>query len=170
MALAWTLRARSGQPSAQIQRGKYLVESVAMCGDCHKPRNEKGEPIQEKWLHGSPLPFKPAVPIPAWADKTPKIAGLPGWEDNDAIRFLMTGLAYNDLPARPPMPQYRLTREEATAVVAYLRSLTPEQKIEPDEQIASSTTSDLFLHGRRGRCRGVPIQRFPINYWFPCSI
>ena|SRR5215469_12561166 len=105
MALAWTLRARPGQPSAQIQRGKYLVESVAMCGDCHKPRNEKGEPIQEKWLHGSPLPFKPAVPIPAWADKTPKIAGLPGWEDNDAIRFLMTGLAYNDLPARPPMPQ-----------------------------------------------------------------
>jgi len=68
------------------------------------------------------------VPIPVWADKTPKIAGLPGWEDKNAIRFLMTGLAYNDLPARPPMPQYRFTREEATAVVVYLRSLGPDQK------------------------------------------
>src|SRR5215469_1056769 len=103
MALAWTLGARSEQPSSQIQPGKYLVESVALCGDCHTPHNEKGEPIQEKWLQGSPLPFKPAVPIPVWADKTPKIAGLPGWEDKNAIRFLMTGLAYNDLPARPPM-------------------------------------------------------------------
>ena len=129
MALAWTLRARSEQPSSQIQRGKYLVERVAMCGDCHTPHNEKGEPIQEKWLQGSPLPFKPAVPIPVWADKTPKIAGLPGWEDKNAIRFLMTGLAYNDLPARPPMPQYRFTREEATAVVVYLRSLGPDQKL-----------------------------------------
>ena len=59
MALAWTLRARSEQPSSQIQPGKYLVESVALCGDCHTPHNEKGEPIQEKWLQGSPLPFKP---------------------------------------------------------------------------------------------------------------
>jgi hypothetical protein len=73
----------------------------------------------------------------------------------------MTGLAYNDLPARPPMPQYRLTREEATAVVAYLRSLTPEQKIEPDEQIASSsTTSDLFLHGRRDGAEVCPFSDF----------
>lgn len=96
-----------------------------MCGDCHTPHNEKGEPIREKWLKGSPLPFKPTVPMPVWADKSPNIAGLPGWEDKDAVKFLMTGIAYNDLPGRPPMPQYRFNKEDATAIVAYLRSLTP---------------------------------------------
>lgn len=55
-------------PAAKIDRGKYLVENVGMCGDCHTPHNEKGEPIREKWLQGSPLAFKPTVPMPVWAD------------------------------------------------------------------------------------------------------
>jgi len=71
------------------------------------------------------LSFKPIVPIPVWADKASNIAGLPGWETGDAVKFLMTGIAYNDLPARPPMPQYRFNKEDAEAVVAYLKSLAP---------------------------------------------
>ena len=110
-------------PDAKIERGKYLVERVGMCGDCHTPHNEKGESIREKWLQGSSLSFKPTVPIPVWADKAPNIAGLPGWEDKEAIKFLMTGIAYNELPGRPPMPQYRVNHEDASAIVAYLRSL-----------------------------------------------
>jgi mono/diheme cytochrome c family protein len=112
-------------PAVKIERGKYLVERVGMCGDCHTPHDEKGEPIREKWLQGSPLSFKPIAPIPVWADKTPNIAGLPGWEDKDAVKFLMTGMAYNHLPGRPPMPQYRFNQEDASAIVAYLRSLAP---------------------------------------------
>jgi len=29
-------------PAAKVERGKYLVENVGMCGDCHTPRNERG--------------------------------------------------------------------------------------------------------------------------------
>jgi len=32
-----------GHVPAQIEHGKYLVERVGMCGDCHSPRNERGE-------------------------------------------------------------------------------------------------------------------------------
>ena len=63
--------------------------------------------------------------MPVWADKSPNIAGLPGWGDKAAVKFLMTGIAYNDLPGRPPMPEYRLDQEDATAIVAYLRTLAP---------------------------------------------
>ena len=35
----------------------------------------------------------------------------------------MTGLAPNGQPARPPMPQYKMNRADAEAVVAYLESL-----------------------------------------------
>jgi mono/diheme cytochrome c family protein len=113
-----------GAPSAAtLAHGKYLVENVAGCNDCHSPHNEKGELIQEKYLQGTPLSFKPAVPMPVWADTAPNIAGLPGWEKDAAIKFLMTGIAYNGLPARPPMPTYRLHQQDAVAIVEYLKSL-----------------------------------------------
>jgi len=94
-----------------------------MCGDCHTPMNERGEPLKEQWLKGTTLIFKPTVPVPNWADKSVNIAGLPGWTDEAAIKFFMTGIAYNGLPGRPPMPQYRYNRQDAAAIVAYLKSL-----------------------------------------------
>ena len=109
--------------AALIARGKYLVEGVGMCGDCHTPRNEKGEPMKEQWLKGAVLDFKPAVPIPVWADKSVDISGLRGWDRDAAIKFMMTGAVPNSVPARPPMPQYRFNLEDATAIVAYLKSL-----------------------------------------------
>jgi len=120
--------AQAPASTTKIARGKYLVNNVAHCGDCHSPHNEKGEAIRGKELRGGMLEFKPATPVPNWADKSPNIAGLRGWEDADAVKFFMTGLAYNDLPARPPMPQYKMNKEDAEAVVAYLKSLSPVAK------------------------------------------
>jgi hypothetical protein len=109
--------------AAKVARGKYLVEQVGMCGDCHSPRNEKAEPVPGQWLHGAPLTFKPVEPVPVWAANAPNLAGLPGWEKDAAIKYLMTGVARNDLPTRPPMPRYRFNEPDAEAIVAYLRSL-----------------------------------------------
>ena len=111
--------------AALIARGKYLVEGTAMCGDCHTPHNEKGEPIKEQWLKGAAVDFKPTVPIPVWANKAVRISGLPGWPRDAAIKFLMTGKDTNGAQARPPMPQYRFNLQDATAIVAYLKSLAP---------------------------------------------
>ena len=113
----------SGSSKQQIAHGEYLVKGIAGCGDCHTPMNEKGELIQEKWLQGTKLFFAPTVPIPNWADTSVNIAGLPGWDHQKAVQLLMTGLAPNGQPARPPMPQYHMNRADAEAVVAYLESL-----------------------------------------------
>jgi mono/diheme cytochrome c family protein len=110
---------------AQIARGKYLVEKAGLCGDCHTPTDEKGEPVKEQWLKGATLGFKPNEPVPGWADKAPNIAGLPGLEKDAAIKLLMTGIGSNSLPSRPPMPQYRFNMQDAQAIVAYLKSLEP---------------------------------------------
>jgi hypothetical protein len=111
--------------ASTIARGKYLVENTSMCNDCHSPHNEKGEVIEAQRLKGATLEFKPAVPMPVWADKSVNIVGLPGWEKDAAIKFFMTGIAFNGLPARPPMPQYRFKQQDAEAIVAYLQSLAP---------------------------------------------
>lgn len=114
-----------GPSAATLARGKYLVEDVGLCGDCHTPHNEKGESIREKYLQGASLDFKPTAPIPVWADQASNIAGLPGWDRDAAIKFMMTGVAYNGLPSRPPMPQFRFNVQDAQAIVAYLQSLAP---------------------------------------------
>jgi mono/diheme cytochrome c family protein len=114
----------AGAAPADVAHGKYLVERLGMCGDCHTPRDQKGQPIAGQTLRGAPLAFQPTVQMP-WTDNAPNIAGLPGWEEADAIKFLMTGKTNNDIPARPPMPGYRLNKADATAIVHYLRSLAP---------------------------------------------
>ena len=108
-----------------VIHGKYLVDDVAGCGDCHTPLNEKGEPDQKRLLQGGPLSFAPLQPVPNWVAAAPAIAGLPGWDDAAAVNLLMTGLNRSGKQARPPMPQFRLSRPDALAVVAYLKSLKP---------------------------------------------
>jgi hypothetical protein len=111
----------------QLQRRRWQRKVPGRTGwyvqHCHTEHSEKGELVREKYLKGTILPFKPLVPMPVWADKSTAIVGLPGWTEAAAIRFLMTGIAYNNLPARPPMPQYRFNKRDATAIVAYLKSL-----------------------------------------------
>jgi hypothetical protein len=107
----------------RVERGQYLVERVAMCGDCHTPKTDKGENDRSQWLKGDVLPFKPSIPMP-FAAVAPAIAGLPTLtNDVLATRFLETGTNASGRLALPPMPQFRFNHEDALAVVAYLRSL-----------------------------------------------
>ena len=109
---------------APIQRGKYLVENVAMCADCHTPRDDKGQFDRTQWLQGNLLDIKPDHPMPfPFAAVAPPIAGLPGFTDEKAVKFLETGIDLTGKPAMWPMPQFRLNHDDAVAMVAYLRSL-----------------------------------------------
>ncbi len=116
------LAAKPEAEAAEIERGRYLVEGVAMCIDCHSPRLPTGEYDRSRWLMGSPLPFAPSVPMPAWAPAAPSIAGLENYTDEEAVKLLMTGMTPLDSALRPPMPEYRMNEEDAKAVVAYLRA------------------------------------------------
>jgi mono/diheme cytochrome c family protein len=109
--------------SAQIEHGRYLVERVALCGDCHSPRNDQGEFDRAQWLQGELISFKPDHPMP-FAAIAPPIAGLPSYaKDEAALNFFETGTNAAGKRAMAPMPQFRFNHEDALAVVAYLRSL-----------------------------------------------
>jgi mono/diheme cytochrome c family protein len=111
---------------ARVERGRQLVHRVVLCIDCHSPRAENGEFIEDRHLTGSQLAFAATVPMP-WAPVAPPLAGLPaGYSEADLVHFLMTGERPHGMPApRPPMPPYRLDQAEAEAVVAYVHSLAP---------------------------------------------
>jgi mono/diheme cytochrome c family protein len=109
---------------AAIDRGKYIVNQIAMCSECHTPRNAAGQLQTTAYLLGAPVPV-PAPPFANinWALKAPAIAGLNGYSEQQGIRLLMEGITRDGRQPNPPMPRFRMNRSDAEAVVAYLKSL-----------------------------------------------
>jgi mono/diheme cytochrome c family protein len=121
-------QAAKGSSNARlVARGKYIVEGVAGCGYCHTPRDENGNPNRSMWLAGAPVFYEPARPMPGWAISAPRLAGLPPGSDAEIIKLLTSSISRSGQPPRWPMPRFYMTREDAEAVVAYLRSLGPSQ-------------------------------------------
>ena len=116
---------KAGNIEDGISRGKYLVERVAMCVQCHTPRNQTGELLETRYLQGGPVPVSapPNFRID-WAYKAPAIAGLPGYTIQDGIKLLTEGITPDGRVPKAPMPKFRLTRADAEAVVTYLKSLS----------------------------------------------
>lgn len=106
-----------------VRHGEYLVHHVAMCVQCHSPRDQDGRLIERRLLQGAPMPLKTPWRNRDWAFECPDIAGLPGWSVEDAVELLMTGKAPRGYTPRAPMPPFRMSREDASAVVAYLKTL-----------------------------------------------
>jgi len=116
-----------GDAAAQLKRGEYLVHEVARCIDCHTPRTADGELDMTKLLQGAPTWFTPKIkPKGKWEDRAQDLtmSGLASkWGEERLVKFLSTGQK-----ADAPMPAYKLTVEDAKAVVAYLRSLPGKKK------------------------------------------
>jgi mono/diheme cytochrome c family protein len=95
-----------------------------MCVQCHSPRDARGELIQSELLRGAPMPAAWQDSPTPWVYAAPKLAGLPaGFTEASLIHFLQTGERTAGYQARPPMPPFRMNEADATAVVAYLKSL-----------------------------------------------
>jgi hypothetical protein len=115
--------AQSAGNSEQVARGKYIVEDVAMCGTCHTPRLADGQLDRSRWLAGAPVPYLPAQPVSHWPINAPRLAGTPPTSNEGMITLLTTAVWIDGKPLDDPMPHFHMTRPDAEAVVAYLRSL-----------------------------------------------
>jgi mono/diheme cytochrome c family protein len=111
-----------GEPPADVARGKYLVEGVAMCGQCHTPRDANGALDRSRWLEGAAVPWMPAQARPDWPLLAPRIGGTPPASDADIIKLLTTGIWTNGQQLRFPMMPFRMSEADAKAVIAYLKT------------------------------------------------
>jgi mono/diheme cytochrome c family protein len=110
-------------PRGNLEHGRYIVEHVAMCIECHSGRDSQGNISQSQLFLGAPIPFAPPWPND-WAMRAPRNKGLPGYDDGLALRLLTQGaIGRNGEQLRPPMPRFRMTVEDAADVIAYLRSM-----------------------------------------------
>lgn len=109
--------------SAEVEHGRYLVEEVAKCPECHTPRNDRGELRQEAWLSGAPIWIQPVDKIRNWADRAPALAGFPSFTEQQGERILEKGTGPEGEEIRPPMHIYHMNHADAKAIIAYLKSL-----------------------------------------------
>jgi mono/diheme cytochrome c family protein len=110
-----------------IERGKYLVEEVGRCQECHTPRTETGAFDRAHWMKGATLIGVPAAPVTGWHQKSPDLTSTSAlwtrWGQDGFSKFLQTAKNPRGGSAGPPMPAYMLKAEDADAMAAYLKSL-----------------------------------------------
>lgn len=119
---------KQAQQKSEIERGRYLVEEVAKCAECHTPRDANGNLIQARWLQGAPIWILPVRPIQNWAERAPALAGFPSFTEEEGERVLEQGIGPEGEPLRPPMHIYHMSHEDAQAIIAYLKSLPMPKK------------------------------------------
>ena len=111
-----------------VQRGEYLA-IISGCHDCHTPGGLWGAPDFTRALSGSEVGWQGPWGVTYAKNLTPDAAtGLGTWTEDEIIRALQSGVRKNGAPVGPPMPwpnYARYTREDVTALVAYLKSLPP---------------------------------------------
>jgi mono/diheme cytochrome c family protein len=113
-----------------LEQGKYLVESVTICFECHSERDfsKPGWPIppgrvgsgRVLWGEGSPNQvIAPNI--------TPDVAtGIGQWSDEEIVRAIKEGIGKNGRLLNPEMPSryfHSLGDDEVHSIVLYLRSI-----------------------------------------------
>jgi mono/diheme cytochrome c family protein len=110
--------------SLEWNRGAYLAEALAHCGECHTPRNLAFAMDNRKKFAGAVTAGWRAFNI-----SSDKATGVGAWTDEDLAFYLSIGHATGHGSASGPMGEAvdrsfsRLASEDIRAVVAYLRTV-----------------------------------------------
>ena len=115
-------------PKSGLERGRYLVEHVSLCGDCHTPRNFLAVPNRSLYLAGAKVgPLGKEIP-----NITPdKETGIGEWSRNDIAELLITGVKPDLDNTQGLMEEVieagykQMKKEDALAIADYLKSIPP---------------------------------------------
>jgi mono/diheme cytochrome c family protein len=107
---------------AEIARGRYLVEALGHCGECHTERAALGGLKTDQWLAGAPLPVGDGrVP-----NITPAVLD---WSAIEIEDYLASGFtpefdsAGGEMAAVIRNSTSKLTNEDRQAIAAYLKAV-----------------------------------------------
>jgi hypothetical protein len=109
----------------RVERGRYLVEHVTDCLDCHSERDWRrysGPIVAGSRGRGAKLIFLGSATHSA--NITPY--GIGDWTDGEIARAISSGVGEDGQPLSPMMPYdtyAKLSRTDLEAVVVYLRTL-----------------------------------------------
>jgi mono/diheme cytochrome c family protein len=105
----------------QLERGRYLVEALGHCAECHTPRNALGGLDTSRWMAGAPNP--------SGKGNIPGIApGKLDWAAEDIAYYLETGFTPDFDSAGGEMTEVvanmsKLSAEDRAAIAAYVKAV-----------------------------------------------
>jgi mono/diheme cytochrome c family protein len=110
-----------------LLRGRYLVEAIGHCGECHTTRDAFGGLEPTLWLAGAPsVDGEGRVP-----NITPHADGLADWSANDIAYYLASGFTPDFDTVGGSMVEVqenlaRLPDADRAAIAAYLKFIPPK--------------------------------------------
>lgn len=108
-------------PTPETERGRYLVEALTHCAECHTPRDLTGGLDRSKWMQGAPNPSgKGKIPAIDPVNLT--------WSARDIAYYLETGFTPDFDSAGGQMTKVvvsmgKLPESDRNAIAAYLKAL-----------------------------------------------
>jgi mono/diheme cytochrome c family protein len=112
--------------SAAWNRGRYLVEGLGHCAECHSPRNRFGALVSARRFGGGPSPDgRGRAP-----NITPDPSGIGAWSQADIAELLASGFTPDGDSVGGAMTEVvrntaELPAADRVAMAIYLKSLTP---------------------------------------------
>lgn len=125
MSCAVNLAAAAPPSAATLERGRYLMNGVVACANCHMARGPQGEYLAGKGMSGG-LPF-PEKMFTAYAPNITqdRETGVGAWTDAQLVKAIREGVRPDGTLIGPPMPIefYRhMSDDDVNAIVAVLRT------------------------------------------------
>lgn len=114
----WVL---TNAPTRDLERGRYLVEALAHCGECHTPRNMLGGLDTSRWLGGAANP--------SGEGKIPNITpGALKWSEDEIVEYLTSGFtpefdSVGGHMAHVVDNMSKLPESDRRAIAAYLKAI-----------------------------------------------
>jgi mono/diheme cytochrome c family protein len=131
--------ARRSNRSAALEQGRYLVDSVTICFECHSERDfsKPGWPIPPGRVGSGRILWGEGGPNQVIAPNiTPDAAtGIGEWSDEEIVRAIKDGIGKNGRLLNPEMPSryfHSLGDDEIRSIVLYLRSIPPVRNRLPE--------------------------------------
>ena len=155
--------------SPEWNRGAYLAEAMAHCGDCHTPRN-----LLQAVDHSKKFAGGEAEGWTAYNITSDKASGVGAWGDDELAQYLATGHAQGRGTGAGPMGEAialsfsKMTPSDIRAMVAYVRTVpaietrdlpAPKQGIapaDPKQGVAANadTRGQHVFAGACAACHG----------------
>ena len=113
----------SGNLPATADRGRYIAEAMAHCGECHTPRNFLGGLDRSRWLSGAPNPSgEGRIPNITPAKLT--------WSEAEIVEYLTSGFTPEFDSVGGAMVHVvenlsKLPESDRKAVADYLKKVVP---------------------------------------------
>lgn len=110
-------------PTRQLERGRYLVEALGHCAECHTPRTALGGLDTDRWMAGAPNP--------SGEGRIPNITGAAlTWSEEEIAIYLQSGFTPEFDSAGGSMAAVirntaLLSDEDRSAMAAYLKAIPP---------------------------------------------